>query len=151
MRVWWSSRLEKLAVGTAVAALVVYNAYAHSWQAASWPEPNWWFYGILAVGGYLYFLEKLWPIFCWLLWNGAGSTRRIAIVHVLTPALLIGGCLLLGRLAPPDYRHWMDVALVILLLLAPCWLALTASRLRERIPQALFGWNKTELDSWTKA
>ncbi len=40
-RVWWSSRLEKLLVGTAVVALVVGNGYVHGWHPESWPAPVW--------------------------------------------------------------------------------------------------------------
>jgi len=103
----------------------------------------------------LYLVEKLWPIFCWLLWRPGRSFeqngRLVYSVACLAPALMIGGCLLFGWLAPAGYRHWMDVALVALLLLAPRWLGATGSHLREGIPQALFGWDKAELVSWRRA
>ncbi len=153
-RVWWSSRLEKLAVGTALVALVVGNGYVHGWQPASWPEPNWVFYGLLASCGYLFLLEWLWPIVCWILWqpgrNFQQNGRRVAVVHLLAPAPILGSCLLFGWLAPAGYRHWMDVALVALLLLAPRFLVAIGNRLREDLPQALFGWNKIGTDSWRR-
>jgi len=154
-RVWWSSRLEKLAVGTAVVALVACNGYVHGWHPASWPEPIWYFYVVFAAGECLFLslAVQFWAIVCWVLWRPSRSFRYnvllVSGVVFLAPALLVGSCLLFGFLAPASSRHWMDVALVALLLLAPRWLVAIGNRLREDIPLALFGWNKeVSPDSW---
>jgi hypothetical protein len=154
-RLWWSALLERWAVAVAVAALAAYNAYAHGCHADLWPQPNWLFYGLFAVGGYVLLIERGWPLACWLLWHPGRSVDRneflIYTINFLAPAVLVGGCLLWGRLAPAGERHWMDVALAVLLLVVPRWLTVSGSRLRERLPQALFGWDKTELVSWRRA
>jgi hypothetical protein len=154
-RVWWSSRLEKLAVGTALVSLAAYNTYAHVWHAASWPEPAWWLYIVLAVVLGFVLLETLYPfVACLWLWR-PGQTydqnlRRVAGGCLLIPVLLIGGCLLFGALAPVAWRHWMDVPLAALLAVPRC-LATLRNRLREGMPPALFGWGNFEVVAWKRS
>jgi serine/threonine protein kinase len=152
-RVWWSPLLEKLAVGTALVALVAYNVYAHGWQAKSWPEPDWGLYLLCASVLFFLLLETLHLFMCSMLWH-SGRTfqqnmRRVHGACFLAPALLLGGCLLFGSLAPAGWRHWMDVPLAALLV-APRFLAARRDRLREKMPLALFGWGNFELNSWKR-
>ena len=69
----------------------------------------------------------------------------------LAPALFLGGCLLLGWLAPAAYRHWMDVPLAAVLVVPRC-VAGRATRVRERMPYHLMGWGGDfEVESWKRA
>jgi hypothetical protein len=155
LRVWRSPLLEKLAAGTALVSLVAYNVYAHGWRAESWPEPSWWTYATFAGVLWVLLLETLSPfIVCSRLWRSGQpveqNLRRVRGASVLVPTLFLGGCLLLGALAPVAWRHWMDVPLAALLALPRC-LAAERKRLREGMPLALFGWSNVFLDAWNRS
>jgi hypothetical protein len=153
-RVWWSSRLERLAVGTSLAVLVIYNAWAHGWHAASWPEPNWWLYVPVAAFTVWFLMERLAPFLAWLLWRPGRMTkdreRWYAGLVLFTPLLAVGGSLLFGWLAPAGLQHWMDVALVVLLLLVPGCLASLEYRFREGMPMYLGGWGTPQEVDWRR-
>ena len=148
-RVWWSPRLEKLAVWSALVFMVVYNTCVHFWHADLWPEPFWVLYLLAACFMYSALLHVLYPILCSVLWRTSWTHMRnllpVGFAVLLTPALGLAACLLWGWLAPAHCRHWMDVALVALMVVPRC-LATTGTRLREGIPMALFGWSDRSVE-----
>jgi serine/threonine protein kinase len=140
-RVWWSPRLEKVAVGTALVSLIAGNVYWHCWQTELVPNLNLLLYVPFAVYLSYLLIETFLPFLWWGLWR-SGYTfdrhGRLYAVCVLPPALVIGGCLLFGWLVPAAYRHWMDVVLVALMVVPRC-LAARRKHLRERLPYHLMG------------
>jgi serine/threonine protein kinase len=153
-RTWWSPLLEKLAVGAALASLVACNVYVHVLHAELWPGPNWEIYLLFALCFWVLLLETVMPFLWWGLWRSGRTFEKHGRLYAacpLTPALVIGSCLLVGWLAPPAYRHWMDVPLAALLA-APRLLAASRSRLWERMPQHLMGWGGDfEVQSWKRS
>jgi hypothetical protein len=150
--VWWSPRLEKWAVGAALVALFPFNAVAICWPGAPLPEGYWFFYVLGVFFLYPALMSALYPFLCWGLWrsrrNFVQNMVRVGAAWLLTPALLIGACLLWGALAPAPDRHWMDVALAALLVIPRC-LATPGRRLREGIPRALFGQGIQQVVLWS--